>query len=153
MAEDRSAGEPDARELDRALHYWQTIRGDRVIPLRAEFDPFALPDLTPHIVFLEVVDGGRDFRFKVIGHACRAAFFENWTGRLVSSLPHVEPDGTLLTNLRRAVDDRTPVLEPAEYVGPLKEFRTNREILLPLGDEAGRVTHIAAYILLVRRDL
>lgn len=34
--------------------HWNAIRGDRLAPLRSEFDPFKVPLLLPHIVMHEV---------------------------------------------------------------------------------------------------
>ena len=34
--------------------HWNATRGDRLAPLRSEFDPFKVPLLLPHIVMHEV---------------------------------------------------------------------------------------------------
>ena len=128
--------------VDEALAYWDRIGGAARTPARAEFDPCHIPRLLPHVVFLGVVDGGQDFRFRVIGEVARSFFFENYTGRLLGDLPHVDSDGPLLGNFREAVQSGRPVRRPVEYVGPLKDFRKLDEVVLPLSDESGAVTHL-----------
>lgn len=131
---------------EAALEYWNRIRGDLPLPRRDQFDPFDIPRLLPFVVFLEVVDGGRDFRYRVIGSDARAHFFENYTGRMMGDLAHVEPEGPLLTKLRTAVSGKQPQRVPAEYVGPLQDIRKQDEIVLPLSDATGTVSHLLVFL-------
>jgi len=137
--------------ISEALAYWERLRDGRAIPLRASFDPSDIPKLLPYVLFLDVLDEGRDFRFRVIGEKVRSVFFENYTGRTLSSLPHVEPDGPLLRALRKAVKQGAPVREPIEYVGPESEVVKRDEIFLPFANEQGIVTHILAFLILEGR--
>lgn len=129
-------------KVDEALAYWDRIGGTSRTPARIEFDPCHIPQLLPHVVFMKVIDGGRDFQFRVIGDAARSFFFENYTGRLLGDLSHIDPDGPLIENLREAVRTGRPVRRPVEYVGPLKNFRKLDEVMLPLSGEGGAVTHL-----------
>jgi len=132
--------------------YWDRIRGERPAPLRDDFDPIDIPHLLTNTVFMEVVDGGKDFLFKVIGAEIREHFFDNWTGRSLSSLPHVDADGPIFRHLRQATRDRTPVSAPAPYVGPKKDIMVNDEIILPLVDASGNVTHLLIFIEFLSRS-
>ncbi|MEQ8335292.1 PAS domain-containing protein [Nisaea sp.] len=129
-------------KVDEALAYWDRIGGTTRTPARAEFDPCDIPHLLPHVIFMSVIDGGRDFRFRVIGEVARSFFFQNYTGHLIGELPHVDPDGPILKNLREAIRTGRPVRRPVEYVGPLKNFRKLDEVVLPLSGESGAVTHL-----------
>ncbi len=101
------------------------------------------------MILLGVVDGGRDFEYRVIGENIKSILFENYTGRFLSSQPHVEPDGPLMTQLREAVQTGRPVRSPIEYIGPHSDFRKLDEINLPLANESGQVTHLLIFIVLV----
>lgn len=131
---------------DAGIEYWTRLRGERSVPRRDQFDPIDIPALLPNIVFLEVIDGGQDFRFRVIGQEVRGYFFENYTGRLMSSLPHVEPEGPLFTKLRSVVSGQQPVRRPVAYVGPFKDIRKQDEVVLPLVDETGAVSHLLIFL-------
>lgn len=135
--------------VEQSLEYWHRIRGDRSAPRRSDFDPVEIPHLLPYVVFIEVVDGGADFRFRVIGEKPRSAFFGNYTGQLISSLAHVSPDGQIMRNLRDAVRAAQPVRVPVDYVGPNKDIAKRDEILLPFTDDDGHVTHLLTIIDLV----
>ena len=128
--------------VDQSLEYWESIRGDRSAPMRDDFDPTEIPRLLSHVVFLEVVDKGADFRFRVIGDAVRSASFANHTGQLVGNLPHISPDGPLMTTLRDAVTSRGPVRTPIPYEGPRSEMALRDHLVLPLTDTDGQVSHL-----------
>ncbi|MCR9258040.1 MAG: PAS domain-containing protein [Alphaproteobacteria bacterium] len=133
--------------------HWELLRGERDAPLKADFDPMAIPRLLPHVLLVDVIEGGRDFRYAVIGGHIRQYFLQNWTGRLVSSLPHVEPDGQLLRNFRSVVETKIPIDRPIAYVGPMKDIRKNDEVILPLLGAGGEVSHLLIFIEFVGRPL
>ena len=135
--------------VEQSLEYWQSIRGDRPAPCRSDFDPADIPRLLTHVVFLEVVDGGADFRFRVVGDAVRAVSFGNHTGQLVSSLPHISRDGPLLNGLRDAVRTCAPVRTPVPYEGPLKQVVLRDHLILPLTGKDGEVSHLLLTIDLI----
>ena len=87
-----------------------------------------------------------DFRYRVIGSHCREHFFDNYTGRMMSSLDHISRDGELFTALLTTIDERRPVLTNVSYVGPKREFRKNTEAMLPLCGVDGRVGHILVFL-------
>lgn len=111
-----------------------------------------IPGLLPNMMLLGVIDSGRDFQFRVIGENIRLMLFENYTGQLLSSQPHVEPDGPLMKQLREAVQTGRPVRSPIEYIGPQSEFRKLDEINLPLANESGQVTHLLVFMVLVDKS-
>lgn len=135
--------------IKQGLSYWESLCRNRTTPLRSDFDPMHIPRLLPNMILFGVIDGGRDFQFRVIGENIRSMFFENYTSRLLSSQPHVEPDGPLMKQLREAVQTGRPVRSPIEYIGPQSEFRKLDEINLPLANESGQVTHLLIFMVLV----
>ncbi|MCR9175181.1 MAG: PAS domain-containing protein [Alphaproteobacteria bacterium] len=134
-----------------ALSYWEGLRKGRKTPLRSDFEPNDISELLPDHLFFDVVDGGQDIRFRVIGENALLVFFEDHTGRTMTSLPHVEEDGPMMRNIRQAIKTGEPVRAPIEYVGPLDEFEKLDEILLPLADETGAVTHLLAWIVMLKK--
>lgn len=141
-----SCSDDGQEHLPTGRTYWDLLKGDREAPLRADFDPMMIPRLLPFVVLFEVIEDGSDFRYAVIGGHVRQYFFQNWTGRLITSLPHIEPDGQLLRDLRAVVKTKTPVDEPIAYVGPRKDTRKVDEVILPLLGENGKVSHLLIFI-------
>jgi len=132
--------------VNEALSYWGRIGGDTRTPRREAFDPCHIPKLLPHVIFMDVIDGGQDFRFRVIGDVVRSFFFENYTGRRMRELPHIEPDGPLIRNFREAVRSGRPVRRPVEYVGPQTQFRKFDEVILPFSGPDNSVTHVLTVV-------
>jgi hypothetical protein len=137
--------------IGEAIAYWEGLSDGSGAPQRAAFDPVDIPRLLPYILFFDVLDGGCDFRFRVIGEKVRSVFFENYTGRTLLSLAHVEPDGPLVRTFRKAVASRAPVREPVKYVGPDSEVVKHDEVVLPFANKAGAVTHLAVIVVLAQR--
>lgn len=140
---------PNVSLIDESIEYWETIRGERAVPRRRDFDPTDIPRLLPHVVFLDVIDAGDDFRFRVIGDAIRSVSFGNHTGQLMSSLPHINQDGPLMTGLRDAVTSLAPIRTPVPYEGPLKEVVMRDHLILPFTGEDGEVSHLLLTIDLI----
>lgn len=135
--------------VDESLRYWDSIRGQRPAPRREDFDPTDIPRLLANVVLLDVVDGGSDFRFRVIGEAVRCASFGNHTGKLLGSLPHITQDGPLLGTLRSAVTSRVPVHSPVPYEGPRKEIVLRDHLVLPFVGDDDAVSHLLLVIDLI----
>lgn len=135
--------------VEESLEYWESIRGDRPVPQRVDFDPTDIPRVLTHVVFLDVLDGGADFRFRVIGDAVRSISHGNYTGQLVGSLPHISDDGPLMTGLRAAVTSREPVRSQVPYSGPFKEISLRDHLILPFTGQDDEVTHLLVTIDLV----
>jgi len=131
---------------DQGLAYWQRLKGDRLAPHRAEFDPVDIPSLLPNLIFMEVVDDGQDFVFRVIGDDVRRYMFDNYTGKRFSSLEHIEPDGPILSRMRWVAREGQVLREPSPYVGPHKDVTKRDDILLPLLNDAGAVGHILVFL-------
>lgn len=137
--------------VDECIRYWNAIRGQRPAPRREDFDPADIPQFLANVVLLEVVDGGSDFRFRVVGEAVRRASFGNHTGSLLTTLPHIAQDGPLLEALRDAVSSRAPVRNPVPYEGPRKEIVLSDHLALPFVGEDGEVSHLLLVVDLIDR--
>jgi hypothetical protein len=73
-----------AQALRDGLAYWSARRRGGRLPARADLDPTDIPRLLPHVELSEVVDGGRDFRFRLVGSHLVDTDGVNPTGALLS---------------------------------------------------------------------
>ena len=84
LAWDPSLG-PAAPEPIRFLHaYWTELAAGRAMPRMSEIDALALRPALGYIALLDVVDGGRDFRYRLYGTILAAVAGFDMTGRLTS---------------------------------------------------------------------
>lgn len=70
--------------LDQALAYWQEIRADAPMPRRDAMVPERIVALWPHILMVDVIDGGSDYHFRLVGQRLVDSYGEQ-TGRNLSS--------------------------------------------------------------------
>ena len=74
---------PQDRSIQDLSGYWAQKRGTRAIPLRADIDPL---DLTRHLAslfLLDVIESGRDFRYRLVGTMVTDMNERNVTGTTI----------------------------------------------------------------------
>ncbi|MGQ0677147.1 MAG: PAS domain-containing protein [Rhodospirillales bacterium] len=134
-------GEADiaSAKLRELWRHWLALHRNGRPPSRADFDPAAIPHLLPYLMLVDVVEGGKDFRYRLVGtHVARIHGADN-TGRLVSHA-FASPDAAYVMQLyRRVVESGGPVVFRGEP--PRRDHRVlEYEIVhLPLVGLDGRI--------------
>ncbi|HWA90217.1 MAG TPA: PAS domain-containing protein [Rhizomicrobium sp.] len=64
--------------------YWNQQRGTGSMPRRQDISPAQMRAYLPHILLCDVVRGGEDFRYRLVGSELQRYFKDNPTGRLMS---------------------------------------------------------------------
>lgn len=140
-------------ELHAFLDYWNAKRGDRAMPARTEISPKELKAWLHRIHIYDVIDGGRDFRVRLMGTAIVQAFGADVTGTLLSAEVNPEIRGRIFRILRQVVSEKAPVAVKAE-IAVSHNYPVNRlvgSLWLPLGKDA-EVQHVIAQSIVTRRD-
>jgi hypothetical protein len=73
---------PQDAELKALYEYWDTVRGGRVMPARADIDPAKIPRLLPHIIMYTVAT---DYTIRLVGEEIVRFTGRNATGSPVAS--------------------------------------------------------------------
>ncbi len=73
--------------LVRLYRHWETVRGTRSMPSRAEFDPLALPDLLGNLLLIDVMRDPLRFRYRLIGSRLTERVGRDMTGRFFDDVP------------------------------------------------------------------
>ena len=146
-----SAAELSPQELPSPLgplfHYWDSIKGDRPLPRRCDFDPADIPRLLPHLILAEVLrcDADReveDFRFRLIGTHVDARMNERYTGRRLSQIPSKRPGSKIWRAYQAVEREGQPKVISLDYTGPMERTMGTTEIYLPLSAGAGQVDFV-----------
>ncbi len=131
--------------------YWNDKRRGRRLPARADIDPVEMKPWLGEVLLLDVIEGGRDFRYRLVGAMIAYRTGHDMTGKLLSEMP-VDPaiGAAYLRDHRQAVETRAPVLARYDYLSardgrPVKFER----LLLPLGDDGETVNMLLG----LRHDL
>lgn len=139
-------------ELDNAIvrtgaNYWRMLRGERKIPARRDLSPRELRAILRHVVLLKVIDGGRDFEYRITGDAHVQAYGLNFNNMRLSMIEAASPDfGKMMRGLYEHVRVTADPFAVRGWVG--REVKDARfvyfeSVFLPLGDDGETVDHIA----------
>jgi PAS domain-containing protein len=112
------------------------------VPNVNDFDVFKFRAAMGFMMYMDVIDGGEDFQFRVFGSRVADFIGFDWTGRLVSDLP-ASPScrAYLMTCYRAILQSKQPLytkhrLRRAEAIVEWERF------LVPLCDESQSVSRI-----------
>jgi hypothetical protein len=145
------ASEPQTSDIVRQSRHaqvrefaelWEAKRGERPLPLR---DDFPFEELAPwfgHVLIMDVIDGGRDFRYRMIGTAITEFLDRDYSGRLVSECDYGEGDARsrVAETFRQPVIDGRPVFRSGYVVWAAdKTWRTYDSVHCPLSRDGGAV--------------
>jgi hypothetical protein len=137
-------GEADiaSAKLRELWRHWRGLHRDGKPPARADIDPAAITHLLPYLMLLDVVDGGKDFRYRLVGtHVARVHGTDN-TGRTVSQA-FPSPEAAYVIELyRRAVEARAAFGFRGEPLRRDERVLEYEIVHLPLIGADGRVDKI-----------
>jgi hypothetical protein len=126
------------------LEYWTDLAAGGVLPNRRCIDPLAMRPALGYIMLIDVVDHGRDFRYRLYGSTIALISKLDMTGRLMSTHPassYVNEFG--LAANRAVLNRRLPLYTERTPALAERTVRWQR-IALPLADDLGDVTRILA---------
>ena len=131
--------------LHRELYdYWANKRGDRPMPSRQHIDPIELKKLLPHILLTDVIDGGRRFRYRLVGTAIQEAFGRNMTGLHIDEImtgAYLEFIGGLYRDI---VEKKKPIYSESTYYSQQAVGMRAERLMLPLSQDGETVDMVVS---------
>ncbi|MBS0274261.1 MAG: PAS domain-containing protein [Proteobacteria bacterium] len=124
---------------------WHGARGTRRMPSRADMTPRVMRKFLSYVALAELVDGGKDFRFRVVGDGIAHKQKLLLIGKTLADVDHLVPDfGTFLRNLYlRTVRQRDALAYRGTYVRTADRHPfTYEAVILPLGDDGETPDHV-----------
>lgn len=152
---DRFEGEPTvvwnpqpsdiaSKKLQFLLEYWTGLRRGAALPLTTDIDPMKMRRALGYVMLVDVVDGGRDFRYRLYGSMLASVSGYDMTGRFLSchgaSANVIEFD---LAVYRAAVVRKKSVFTSRKPIGARYTSRWQR-VAMPLVDQTGAVVRFLA---------
>jgi hypothetical protein len=130
-------------DLKALLALWNRKRGERRMPVRADFAPRDMRAYLRRIHLYDVLDGGRDFRIRLMGTSIAIGLGSDPTGKLVTEYPDAAAGHRIRLILQHVVSITRPVRVVADHLIPERLATMQTEALwLPLGEKA--VEHVLA---------
>ncbi len=128
---------PTLRDLYR---YWQRLRVNGALPHHHAINP---ADFVPHlglVNLIDVVDGGRDFRFRLIGSIVDHVLQRSYTGTTVSDYPRRSGREHLMAIFTSATLERQPYVGCGKVTSVNFKEVTYWSVALPLRDDEASVS-------------
>jgi hypothetical protein len=130
-------------KLKAAYAVWDAARAGRIGPRRDEIVPTTLRGVLPFTFTMDVVDDGKDFRFRFAGDRIYQFMGRRFAGSLLSE----QTDSTFFDNMRTVfsacVAARAPItsgVRQATYPG--KDHLEFEAMVLPLSENGVDVAHL-----------
>jgi hypothetical protein len=134
---------PRDADLRTLYEYWDTVRGDRPMPRRADIDPSEIPRLLPYVIMHNALPGGGGYTIRLVGEEVVRLNGSNGTGRQAGSI--MTPHGAeIMTRILDAVAaERAPKFRAGRvYWHPDKTYRDFEARFLPLSPDGETVNII-----------
>ena len=134
----------------RELHcYWSKRRDGRSMPARADIDIALIPTLLQYIFLIDVIDGGRDFRFRLAGTHFRDVTDQEVTGQHVGEA-FPEPFGADVRRVwTKVVEEKRPVRGSGNLWIPGREHVKWEGVAMPLAEDDQIVNMLLGGVLFI----
>ncbi len=119
------------------LTHWDGMAREGALPLAADLDPVDLRPALGNIMLVDVIDDGRNFRYRLYGSAIAFISSGDKTGQCVIDFEGLAAHFFYVI-YRAALVRRCPVYTH-HYPTDMSNFRRWHRLLLPLADESGSV--------------
>jgi hypothetical protein len=138
--------ELQSKPVSLAVRYWNTLRGTRSFPTREEIVPRDMTPFLRHVVLARVIDGGRDYEYRIAGDAFVQAFGLNFKGMLLSQTVERDADYAQATRaVYEYVRNLGQLFALRGWIAPAvpSRFSYHETAFFPLGED-GVVDHLLA---------
>lgn len=125
--------------------YWETRRGTAAMPRRQDVAPADMKAYLPNILLADVLQGGEDFRYRVVGSQLQRYFSGNPTGMLMSSALAVFGEETVTRTIevyQIVVKRQKPLRIRGSGTLYSQQAKIFDALLTPLSDDGERVNMI-----------
>jgi len=135
----------ESPSLRAFFEHWRSLDSAGGIPPREAFDVIDVPPwILPHLILLDVLDGGRHFRYRVVGTGVVARIGRDFTGETVMTYSACHEDAQVQDGYTAVVETGQPHLYTATLRDVGRDHVTYHRLALPLLGHNGKVGFILA---------
>ena len=137
-------------------NWWDEKRAMRPMPARADIRPSDFKQHLSWLMTLDVLDGGRDFRHRVVGDDIAQYFAWNPSGTTVKEAFATQPPELLkvvIAIYRGVIAQRVPIYAFGDTGWAGKNVERCEALHLPLSDDGETVTTILSAFVFNRREV
>ena len=148
--------EIESTVLLQGIAYWDALRGARNFPSRFEITPRGLANLLRNTTLLRVIEGGKDYEYRIVGDAYVMAHGVSFQGKSWSETDKLSPGyhAMIKSTYDRVVRKAEPIAMRGwiERSGQKSELIYSEYVFLPLGRDGETVDHILVFAVYVPRE-
>lgn len=134
-------------ELAAFYDYWRGKRKGGAWPSRAEIDPTELRELLPHLLIADVLDGGHDFRFRLMGTHLTDRIGLDATGRNFRDFEGDRGFGDFMSGVhRQTLNWGVPVYGGGQLKTAYGTEHVCRRVMCPLSEDGTRIDKIISCV-------
>jgi len=122
---------------------WDSKRGGRRLPARSDFDHAELAPWFGNLIILDVLDGGKNFHYRLFGVTLAEEAGFDMTGRKLSDYPIASNLPHFFAVFTEIIKRRAPAL--SEHDPAVPNVRRRRRLILPLGRDGETVDMMMTY--------
>jgi len=137
-------GEITSPIVRAGYEYWLLKKGDKAYPSRDEIKPAEIKKLLPNVILVHVLDGGRDYQFRVVGEAISSAHGFNALNWHLDQLDaQVNGYTAMMRNLfAHLLKTGWPFFAKGSLVHIDRGYQSYESVYLPLGPKSGPIDHL-----------
>ena len=129
--------------LGSVLAFWVRKRGTRSMPSKRDMDPTEIPpEHLPNLQIIDVLDGGKSFRYRLVGTALVQAYGEDYTGKYSNELLDPEIMRAMHEMYETVCRSKVPLFARHKYQTSTNIGLVTKRIYMPLSDDGVDVHHI-----------
>jgi len=142
--------------LLQALAYWKRLSAGRKFPARSDVTPRSLGPLLRNTTLLRVVDGGKDYEYRIVGDAYVLAHGVSFQGKFWSEIGCLSPRFHRM--IKPVYDSVVETGQPMATRGWIERGAATDEhiyceyVYLPLGADGATVDHILIFAVYIPHD-
>ena len=139
----------DEPAIQRFINLWDERRAGQPMPSRDDFVPEDLREWFGHVLILDVIRGGADFRYRLVGVEIVRALGRDYTGRRMTECTYEVPRAAVIKEFREVVDTRRPILREGHVTwAPDRSWRAFKSVHVPLAADGHTVDKTMGVLLI-----
>ncbi|WP_022729336.1 PAS domain-containing protein [Fodinicurvata sediminis] len=145
MSTVQDANQITAQRLRDFHAHWKNLCNGAAVAERSAFDIVEAPlDLVGHLILLDVLEGGQDFGYRLVGTKVAEEIGRDFTGETVLQYHARHESREVIDGYAEIVKTGQPHLYQGNLYDLGRDYVTYERLAVPLTDSDGRIAFILA---------
>jgi hypothetical protein len=132
--------------IRRFYQHWLAMRGNRLMPSRADLDPSVIKDLLPGIILIDVTYQPFSLTYRLVGTDEVLARGSDPTGQDVAAYVYADEPGEMLRTYRRVTETCQVIYQEEPGVTHSPRLTERGMLVTPLSSDGATVDKIYVFV-------